>query len=358
MKQRENGLDLLRCIAAFGVVLAHILSPYKHYYDTLVKAGAFIPDAVSWTVVLLRMQNWAVPAFFMLSGAYILGSAKTGDFRSFYRKTWKKLGIPTLIWSLVYIVVTTLYYRLYYGIDLATAFSQEMGQAELGSPAAHLWYMFALIGMYLAAPFLVAGKEKLTRRGWALVGVTLYLWGTVNAILQPFTYYWSLNTIANLLGVFVLGNVIHEAIGPRKNNLLGALFIAAGAACTVLLGALYHQGALAKQLPELVVRVFADLKPFGPLITLGGGLFFTGFRLIDVKKDFSHPGALTFDVYLVHGVFLMAVSLLEKLVGLPDSLFGSPFCVLEILISTVLVYVLSFGFAILMEKFRRGRKAA
>ena len=355
MKKRENGLDLLRCIAAFGVVLAHVLSPYKHYYEPLAKAGAFVPNAASWIVAFLRMQNWAVPAFFMMSGAYILGSARTTDFKSFYKKTWKRLGIPTLIWTGVYLVVCTVYYWLYYGVDFSTAVILELGQTALGTPAAHLWYMFALIGMYLAAPFLALGKEKLTKRGWMWASLVVYVWGTVTAILQPFTYYWGMNTIGNLLGVFMMGNVIHEGIGEKKSKALGGLCIAGGLGCMVLLTLLYHKGVLEGQLPDWVVQVFADLKPFGPLITIGGGLFFAGFRLLDIQKDFSKWGGRTFDVYLVHGVFLMVFSLIEKLIGLPDAWFGQMTCLVEIIINAALVYVLSFAASALLEKWRAAR---
>ncbi len=356
MRKRENGLDLLRCIAAFGVVLAHVVSPYKHYYEPLAKAGAFVPNATSWIIAFLRMQNWVVPAFFMMSGAYILSSAKTGDFRSFYRKTWKKLGIPTLIWTLVYGIVCIVYYRFFYGVDFGTAAYLELGQAVLGTPAAHLWYMFALIGMYLAAPFLVLGKEKLSKRGWLQISLVVYIWGTVSAILQPFTYYWSLNTISSLLGVFMMGNVIHERIGERKNRGLGLACIGGGLACMVILMVLYHKGVLEGQLPNWVVQIFADLKPFGPLITIGGGLFFAGFRLLDVKKEFVRLGGMTFDVYLVHGIFLMAFSLLEKQMGLPDSVFGQPISLLEVLINAILVYVCSFGVAALQDKWRSAHR--
>ena len=128
-------------------------------------------------------------------------------------------------------------------------------------------------------------------------------------------------------------------------------------ASAVLLMVLYHRGTLEGRLPGWIVQTFADLKPFGPLITVGGGLFFAGFRLIDVRKDFSRPGAMTFDVYLVHGVFLMAASLLEKQMGLPDSLFGQAGCLAEILIATCVIYLLSFGAAWVLERFRARRAA-
>ena len=89
-RKRENALDLLRIIAAFLVVQGHVYVNYKAFSATSIYASEIAPNAIIVFILnFLRCQNWAVPAFFMVSGAFVLSSSKTGDFSSFYSKTWK-----------------------------------------------------------------------------------------------------------------------------------------------------------------------------------------------------------------------------------------------------------------------------
>ena len=355
---RENGLDLLRLIAAFGVVMAHVLTPYIKYYDGLSDNGGYRLDTLSFVTILLRMQNWAVTVFFMISGAFVLRSAKTADFKSFYNKTWKKLGIPTIVFSVIFMIITPVY-RVISGSmpDIVTSYLYELLGTFKGMPAEHMWYMFVLIGMYLMAPFIVLGREKVGSQVFAKMSVIVFIWGTIGCLLEKPSYYWTLGTIINLLGIFMMGCAIHEKIGEKKDRSKGILFIILGILAALLIAFIYVFGNYMKVIPGFIADILGKLNPYNPLVSLGGGCMFAGFRLLDIKKDFFNLAEITFYVYLVHPLVMMAVSLIEsKALGIPYSVFGKPESIAVIVINTVIVYILSFVVGKLIISFK-GKKA-
>ncbi|MCR4850226.1 MAG: acyltransferase [Lachnospiraceae bacterium] len=336
---RENGLDLLRIIAAFLVVQVHIFVNYKAFSAGSIYASEITPDPVAvFILTFMRCQNWAVPAFFMVSGAFILSTGRTGDFGSFYRKTWKKLGIPTLVFSILYFVVNPFYYMAIDAMpDFWTAFTFELTNTLKGTPADHMWYMFVLIGMYLCAPFIVLAKEKMGSRMFTAVSFTVLVWGLISALTQRPEYYWSVSAVADMLGMFMVGNVIHEKIGQKKNAKLALLFISLGIVLCVLL--VFANGA--GKTP--IGMIFGGLVPYNPLVSVSGIMFFTGVRLLDIKRNFYGPAELTYYIYLVHLFALMPVNILmvRKFVNIRGMVFGTPGSIAGIIVSSAVGFVLS-----------------
>lgn len=332
-RKRENALDLLRIIAAFLVVQGHVYVNYKAFSATSIYASEIAPNAIIVFILnFLRCQNWAVPAFFMVSGAFVLSSSKTADFDSFYRKTWKKLGIPTLVFSILYFIVNPFYYLAIDAMpDFWSAFSFELANTLKGTPADHMWYMFVLIGMYLCAPFIVLAKEKMGSRMFAWVSVAVFVWGMISALIQRPGYYWSINAVADMLGMFMLGNVIHEKIGQKKNTMLAALFIFCGIILCVLL--VFANGAGKTG----IGRVFGGLVPYNPLVSVSGLMFFSGVRLLDIKRSYFDLAELTYYIYLVHLFVLMPVNMLlvRRFVNIKGMVFGMPGSLAGLFISSL-----------------------
>lgn len=339
---RDNGIDLLRIIAAFLVVTGHVMTTsFSQYYEKLGAGGSFTPDITSWILSFFRCGHWAVVAFFMVSGAFVLSSSKTGDFSSFYSKTWKKLGIPTLVFSIIYIIAVPLNNVITGQADAATAIFYELFLTLQGMPARHMWYMFVLIGMYLFAPFLVLGREKMGNRAFARFAIAAYIIGCLGCYVQRPAYYWSISTIANELGIFMMGFVIHDRIGSKKNNKLAACFIALGFALQVLLTVLYVHSKLIGDISG-IGAVFAELEPFNPLVNISGGLFFAGIRLLDIKGSFFGFAELSYYIYLVHPLVIMPLLLVTGIWGLPAAVLGRPVSLAVALVLTLVTFILSW----------------
>lgn len=69
LNQRKNYIDLLRVISAFAVVVIHVTSAAMN--TTEVSSQTYMANAL-----LNSIMRWAVPVFFMISGALFLDSKR------------------------------------------------------------------------------------------------------------------------------------------------------------------------------------------------------------------------------------------------------------------------------------------
>ena len=337
VKGRDNAIDLIRILAAFLVVLIHAHESYILLYQGSAYASIIPGNTTMLIISFMRAVNWAVPIFFFSSGAFVLTNPKTGDFGSFYRKTWKRLGIPTLVFAVIYLIANPIYYVTTGSIpDTGTAVGYELLNMVKGMPAQHMWYMFVLIGMYLCAPFLYLAKEKMGSKAFGKIAVIVYIWGVFGGFVSYSDFYWTPGTIANLLGLFMLGGVIHEKIGDKKNKKLALLFAAAGIILWMILTLFYMV-----KLPGML-KIFGRLTPYNPLIGIIGGMFFTSARLLDIKKGFGRIADLTYYIYLLHPLVLMPFGYFGK--SMAESLYsviGEASIPVGILIMATITFIFS-----------------
>jgi surface polysaccharide O-acyltransferase-like enzyme len=149
-------LDTLRIVAALGVVCLHVSNVVIQQADA---------TSTDWWVGNLACSffAWCVPVFVMISGALVLPKAASSSVGDFYRRRFGRLAVPVILWSLFFLGWT--WYR--------GGFTDLRGPAEamlLGRPFYHLWFLFALLGLYVVAPFLaVFLAAAKTERAWAAV---------------------------------------------------------------------------------------------------------------------------------------------------------------------------------------------
>lgn len=156
-KTRESNYDILRICATFAVVMLHVSGGFLRY------GGTDVPTNCSLPIMLLNhIVRFAVPCFLMLSGAFLLSDERNADHAYFYRKSFHNIGVTGIAFCLLY--------TLYHGVRLLvsifvlhhhTAAFLPQGLLSLllnllrGQPHVHLWYLFTLVGVYLAVPFVI-----------------------------------------------------------------------------------------------------------------------------------------------------------------------------------------------------------
>ena len=90
MKQRIIYFDFLNVVSCISVVCLHC-NGYVH---------DFVKDDWWWLRVLIEVVFYfAVPVFFMLSGATLLDYKKKYSTKTFYKKRFVRTFIPFVIWS-------------------------------------------------------------------------------------------------------------------------------------------------------------------------------------------------------------------------------------------------------------------
>ena len=163
---REENFDLLRIISAFAVIVIHISSRFLQYKD-------LVPQNCTFPVMLLNhIVRFAVPCFLMLSGAFILADERNADYKYFYKKSFRNIGITSIIFCLLYVLYSMAKLGLSVFIihkhSVDTVFPRLFAIVKdliKGKPYYHLWYLFTLVGLYLAAPFVIRLAADLKRGG-------------------------------------------------------------------------------------------------------------------------------------------------------------------------------------------------
>lgn len=305
--------DVLRCLAAFAVVLLHCAG---------ATLGQEAPDSARFLVLnfLNGASRWAVPMFLMLSGMFLLDPE-----RPMSRQKWLsrlgRMGTAILLWGFFYALYDT--QSAHVGLEWFLEALIRMVKGELHF---HLWYLPALIGLYLLLPLARALVRGATRRElWYAVG----LWGAValvlNALcllcpdtpLRPWSNLLELYCLSTYAGYFLLGYLLRTCHLTRKRvglccalGLLGLIVTCTGSRLLSLAAG------------KLDGRLYDTLSPNTCLMAVA---LFVLARWLGLGK---HPiwtklSSLAFGVYLVHPYLLH----LCQEAGLPDPGWGAAWAI-------------------------------
>ena len=157
MKHRITYLDCLRCIAILFVIVLHAMSP--------ILSNPVYYGISSWYLCLLQnpLNRTGVPLFFMISGYLILRSPDTLIPSTFYRRHLLRLALPLCAWNLIYLLADAL--RTGVPVSLDAFFSSLLNRGQ----SYHMWFVYTMMGIYLAAPFLKRITDACTGRQLSLL---------------------------------------------------------------------------------------------------------------------------------------------------------------------------------------------
>lgn len=145
MKRRIFYFDILRALAAFAVVMIHVSA--AHF-------NALSVNDSGWTLsnIFDGSTRWAVPIFVMISGALFLDPKKEVVIKKMYSKNILKMAIVFIFWSFVYVI---------YNLCIGETSGITDSIVGLIKGYNHLWFIFMLIGLYIATPLLrMITKDK------------------------------------------------------------------------------------------------------------------------------------------------------------------------------------------------------
>lgn len=215
-KERNISLDIIRILACFMVVLMHSPIPSEN------AIGPFL-------TVLSYITAPCIGLFFMVSGALLL-PVKT-DYKTFLKKRFSKIVIPTILWSVIYIAL-----RLYYSESEIGLIRQLCSIPFSAQGEGVLWFMYTLSGLYLLAPILSAWVQKASKSELEFV---LGLWAVtlcyplisqlveINQSETGILYYFT-----GYAGYFLLGYYLYRY--PSNKLLLPSLVISASGGILII----------------------------------------------------------------------------------------------------------------------------
>lgn len=283
--------DVLRSVCIFSIIILHLGSQYTYdSYQAFVKVTDY-----EIGFLCEMMTRAAVPCFVMLSGAFLI-IPQNEEMGMFYKKMLKKLVVPGVVFSIIYVLYAYLQILIAKLLDLSVSIDMISPWKPIikliqGRPHAIMWYMYMIIGIYMITPIIVYIKKSINKRQFVILSLIMLAYGVI--IHYSCEIVWPLWFI-EWIGYFMLGTVIYE-INQKKNNKLSGI-------CQIMISTLL-----------LLVNCFLGAKfrkssfefreAFNPFIIAAAVLFFSGFSCIDYKKErklISEIGKNTMWIYLIH----------------------------------------------------------
>ena len=356
MKKRESTYDLLRIISAIAIIMIHVSDTwFVNAIEDISENGLRIENLQAPAVVCIyhSISGFAVPCFLLLSGAFILDNERNSDYKTFYSKTFSKIGVTTIVFSLLYIL-----YRIplcFVGED--RGISTLLKDIIRGMPMYHMWYLYMLIGIYAMVPVVLRFKNSISERNFYRISFVFLVlasasrWTTKNVRLM-----WDIGQSFEYLGYFMVGYSIRKMCKKRNNK----------KACLMILGGLlFELCAAGLEYKEIVDGVLANelryaiTSPYSPLIVSASVLIFYGFTLLNVNKNFTKCSSLTFYIYLIHaGVwdFMKKMLLILKGSEYLTDLNGAVWIAVFVIIVFTVSYCLSKLYLWIWNKLDMGKR--
>lgn len=300
---RRLDFDLLRVASMAAVVYLHTAAGGLRQSE----------DMALWHLsnLLSSLAVAAVPLFFMISGALLLGSEKTDDPAYLLRRRLPRVAVPGLCWSLL--VVGGVW--LSQGGEAALLKLVNLPGISVITP---YWFLYALIPMYLLSPLLKRLTDHMEERHWRYL---LGLWVVVTLGLNQLSRFlpdpWyallrenqtlNVSLLEGYLGYFLLGAWLDRLERPPARRIL--LAAALGSWAVIALGTwgvFLVTGVYGEQFATYR-GVFTMLLSASLFL-----LFRDAFRGRRSGRAAVLLSACSFGVYLAHP---MAIELLQKLLG-------------------------------------------
>lgn len=311
-----------RNLAIFGVVLVHVASKLPPNHDL----GSW-----PWWVGNLYDSplRWCVPVFVMISGVLMLGSEKKDEgIWVFYKKRLAKVMIPTIFWSLVYLVWA-------YSRGRGSSIEKMIWYIMVGRPYFHLWYLYMILGLYMVAPFARKVVANSTDRELYVLVIGTFSLAALHTFYE-FTYpsdkiELSITMFAEYLPYFFMGGIIRRArLNPPKLLLFAGYVLAAGATLFglylgetkgFLRSGLYFYEGLSVTVIVMSICIFyifrlCDRPIMGSRIsnwvaTLSMGIYLIHPLILDIVESFEFDVTATVPLLTVplFAIFIFATSL-------------------------------------------------
>ncbi|MCG9793527.1 acyltransferase family protein [Flavobacterium algicola] len=312
-KNRNYSIDVFRVIAMFGVVAIHVQNGSKE--------AQLIGDFFS---------PLAVPFFYMISLFYfIIGLKRSSkiEFNAIVKKTFYRLILPYLVWSLLYIALLSV------KEIISTGHSELIFWRSLlfGESAVQLYFVpylvcmqFIILGIYLLIKGKVYDKVK----------------SIILLSLIGFFIYSSLrfNCFGNSIGfsivgipLFVFFAYLSTFIVPSSRN----FSLAVSGAVILLLVFLFDKSGY--------ILTILNYSLTSPLIALG--LLLLSLGMFDLIKFPLFLTSSTYGIYLCHILFLEGFEFLLKLIHIELNYYF-----IDKLEFTCIVFICSLVFVLLVRK--------
>lgn len=213
----------MRAICAFAVILIHVCAMQWRILD--IHSGQWL-----FLHVYDMSVKFCVPVFFMISGRFLLDNDRELTVNKLIRKE-KHIVISFVFWSMLYTMLN---------IGRVVAAGQNLQDhikwiiVEFFTGEYHMWFLYAIFGLYLVAPILrkVVEDKKITQYFIILFLIFGCCWPVLEILPKIGVLFTEVGTsmvftlATGMSGYFVLGYYLHKyPISDKRMKLIYALGI-------------------------------------------------------------------------------------------------------------------------------------
>lgn len=294
-------ISYLRIAATFAVILLHTVATYVGKFPRV--------DIDTWHIAntIDSCMRACVPIFVLISGALLLD--KQEPLGMFMSKRIKRIGIPLLFWSIVYLLWQTFIGQIQWSGSIIMDIKRVYMLLKTGV-SYHFWYIYMILGLYLLMPILrrwvqqAPAKELLYFLGiWSIT-----LW--INPYTKTYFPAIELMYFSKYVGYLILGYYLDKYIVPSKKvALLAFSCLVVGILCTALLT--YY---FSKNEQHFVGVFYGNLTPNVCLSAIGYFLLAKCF-LQSQKSIILLADSYTFGIFFIHVIVLYYIHRYSPFLG-------------------------------------------
>lgn len=178
-------------------------------------------------LILYYTTESAIPLFFMISGALLLPVTEPAG--NFLRKRFWAVGVPFMVWSILYLCRDILVYPPYWKIELVSLPLMPVANSAF-------WFLYTIMGLYLVSPVISPWLRSCSRRQlrfymclWLFTSCYIYIGRFIDGfrfpdVRNPFFYFMG------YIGFYVLGFYIRRFVDVSSRRFICKL------SCLILFG--------------------------------------------------------------------------------------------------------------------------
>ena len=162
-------MDAARAAGAVAIVLLHVL------VSTNLAADLSRARRIAYAIVGIVGCRWAVPAFFMVSGALMLNPARSMDWRKVLLHV-RRMLLVIASFGTAFALMEEVWTRMRGGMEMGPSLAFIVIRDVLTMRTwDHLWFVYAMAGVYLFVPAMRWVGRKFGEQGHMVLTLLLFV---------------------------------------------------------------------------------------------------------------------------------------------------------------------------------------